>query len=253
MKKAIVCFLAMVGSVAIVLGGYYFWMQRPWRVVLSVNNHGITAKELDMRAQTLLNDAKRVENLLVSKGREAEVFRHYRREAAKMWIIKEVLLSEAVAHNVTVTPKDEKDALEQVTRRLKSRNLTAEQFFKEGPIPEDLKRRDFREGMLIDKYTKQEVSEKIKLDPKEIDERWNELRRQSLLTTKPGEKPKFRTDRKAAMDMLRAERYRKGFRKLFRDAFKKSNVKSFEYPDLEKLNNVSPPRPEDKEDAVKAK
>ncbi len=253
MKKIIVSFLAIVGAMAIALGGYYFWMQRPWRVVLSVNNHGLSAKELDMRAHTLVNDAKRSENLLVPKGRESEVFSHYRREAAKMWIIKEVLLSEAVAHNVTVAPNDEKEALEQLARRLKSRKLTSEQYFKEGPMSEDLKRRDFREGMLIDKYMKQEVSEKIKLDSKEIEERWNEIRRHSLLVTKPGEKPKFRTDRKAAMDMLRAEKYRKGFRILFRDAFKKSKVKSPEYPELETLNNVSPSRPEDKEGAEKAK
>ncbi len=246
MKKAIIGFLSVAATVAVLFGGYCFWMHRPWRVVLSVNNHGITARELDLRAQTLMDDAKRVENLVISGGREKEAFQHYRREAAKMWIIKEVLLSEAVAHNVTVSAEDEKEALAKITRRLKSRKLTAEEFFKEGPLSEELKRRDFREAMLIDKYTEAQVADKIVVTPAEAEERWNELRRQMLLTTKRGETPKFAADRKTAINMIRAERFRRGFRRLFREAFMKSNVKSSEFPDLENLDKVSPPREEDK-------
>jgi len=77
-----------------------------------------------------------------------------------------------------------------------------------------------------------------------------ELKRQCLLQTKPGEKPKFKTDRKTAIDMLRAERYRQGFRKLFRSLYPKATVSVPEYPDLENLNAVSHPRDEDRGPAL---
>ena len=249
-KRAILHGLALVGLAAVVVAGVWLWGQRPWRTAVSVNGRILTARELDLRAQALLEDAQRIEHVAFSPARAAEAMRHYRRQAAKMWILKEVLLAEAVARGIEVGAEDENESLKQMERDLKSRNLTVEQYFKEGPLPEELKRRDFREVLLVRKFTTQEVADKISVTTKEIDERVNDLRRQGLLQTKPGEKPKIKADRKTAIDMLRAERYRKGFRALFRSLYPKADIRVPEYPDLEMLNAVSAPRDEDKGPAL---
>ena len=140
MKKVLIHVLALVGFAALVVAGYMAWQVRPWRVVASVNGHTVTAREITLRAQTLLDDAKRTEHLIYPKEREREALEYYRRDATKKWIVKEVLLAEALARGYEVTPSDEKENLVQMTAGLKSRNLTPEQYFKEGPLPEDLKR-----------------------------------------------------------------------------------------------------------------
>lgn len=249
MKKILVHVLAVVGIAALVVGGVKLWQVRPWRVIASVNGHAITASELELRAQTLLDDVKRTEHLMVPKTREKEALDHYRRQATQMWIVKEVLLAEALARHYEVTPADEKDSLVQMTARLKSRNLTPEQFFKEGPIPEDLKRRDFKEGVLINKFTAKEVRDKINVTTQEIEDHFTQLKRVELMRTKPGTKVQSRVTRKMAIDSLRGQRFRSDFRKLFRDLYSKAQVKCPEYPEMETLEGVSPSRPEDRADA----
>jgi hypothetical protein len=249
-RRAVLHGFALVGLAAIVVAGVWLWGLRPWRTAVSVNGRILTARELDLRAQTLLDDAQRVEHVVFSPARAAEALRHYRRQAVKMWILKEVLLAEAVARGIEVGAEDENESLKQMERDLKSRNLTVEQYFKEGPLPEEVKRRDFREVLLVRKFTTKEVADKISLTTKEIDDYVTELKRQSLLQTKPGEKPKIKTDRKTAIDMLRADRYRKGFRALFRSLYPKADIHVPEYPDLETLNAVSAPREEDKGPAL---
>ena len=53
--------------------------------------------------------------------------------------------------------------------------------------------------------------------------------------------------RKTAIDQLHAERYRRGFRALFRTLYKKADVRVPEFPEMERLDAVSPPRAEDEE------
>ncbi len=246
MKKVLIHVLALVGFAALVVAGYMAWQVRPWRVVASVNGHTVTAREITLRAQTLLDDARRTEHLIYPKEREREALEYYRRDATKKWIVKEVLLAEALARGYEVTPSDEKENLVQMTAGLKSRNLTPEQYFKEGPLPEDLKRRDFREGVLINKFTAKEVRDKIAVDSKDVEERFAQLQKIELAKTKPGAaagQPKV--SRKMAIDSLRAERFRQGFRQLFRTLYGKAQIKCPEYPEMERLEGVSPARAED--------
>ena len=242
MKQAVMSVLALIGAVALAGGAFFLWSNRPGRTAVSVNGRILTARELDWRAQTLIDDAKRMENLLIPEREMKEAMRHYRRTAAKMWIVKEVLLAAAVESGVKVTADDEKASLARVASQLKSRNLTPEQFFKEGPIPESTKRSDFKEAVLIGKYTKREIEDKLSVGTKEIDDRVKELRELSAQVKKSGGKPKLKADRKTAIEMLRQEKYNIAFRDLFRDRFGKMSVKCPMFEDLESVDGVSPPR-----------
>lgn len=242
MKQTVMSILALIGAIALAGGAFFLWSNRPGRTAVSVNGRILTARELDWRAQTLIDDAKRVEKIIISDREMKEAMRHYRRTAAKMWIVKEVLLAAAVESGVKVTADDEKASLARVANQLKSRHLTPEQFFKEGPIPEETKRSDFKEAVLIGKYTKREIEDKLSVGTKEIDDRIKELRALNAKIIKAGDKPKLKADRKTAIEMLRQEKYNIAFRDLFRDRFVKMVVECPAFPDLESVDGVSPPR-----------
>lgn len=246
MKKGALFALLLVGLTAVVVGGAFLWPRRPWRAAVVVNERTLTAGELDLRARALYEDARRVGRLSVPGRHLEEAQDYYRRRAAKMWIVKEVLLAEALTRGFTVSASDEKESLDQIAARLRGRNLTPEQFFREGPLPEDLKRRDFWEGVLVDKFTAMEVRDKISVTTREITERQDELQRQAQAQAKPGA-PKVVVSRKKAIDSLRVERFRRGFRRLFRELYAKSDVKCPAFHDLETLDGVMPKRLGDSE------
>lgn len=242
MKQAVVSVLALVGAVALVGGAFVLWSNRPGRTAVSVNGRILTERDLDRRAQTLLDDAKRMENLLVPEGQLPEAMRHYRRTAAKMWILKEVLLAAAVESGIKATAADEKESLASMAEQLKSRHLTPEQFFREGPIPEDTKRAEFREGVLIGKFTRREIDGKVSIQAKEIDDRVKSIAEANAKVVQSGGKPSVKADRKTAIETLRREKYNEEFRQLFRERFGKMQVKCPAFPDLETVDGVSPPR-----------
>ena len=242
MRQATVAVLALIGAVALVVGGVMLWCNRPGRMAVSVNGRILTDRELTWRAQTLIDDAKRVENLLIPEKEMSEALRHYRRQAAKMWIVKEVLLAAAVEAGVKATAEDEKQSLAKMEQQLKSRHLTPEQFFQEGPIPEETKRADFREAVLIGKFTKKEIEGKLGLGNQEITDRIKELKELKARAAKTNEPLNFKADRKTAIEMLRQEKYNIEFRNLFRTQFGKMAVLCPAFPDLESVDGVSPPR-----------
>ena len=98
-----------------------------------MNGVALTARELDLRAEALGGD---------------------RRETVRTWIAKQVLLDEAVQRNVSVAEADEREAKSILTAWLASRGVTPEQFFTEGPLPEEARRRDLQEGLLIHTFVK---------------------------------------------------------------------------------------------------
>jgi hypothetical protein len=120
--------VVLVALAAVVVGGVWAWTRRPWRVAAAVNGVALTARELDLRAEALGGD---------------------RRETVRTWIAKQVLLDEAVQRNVSVAEADEREAKSILTAWLASRGVTPDQFFTEGPLPEEARRRDLQEGLLI--------------------------------------------------------------------------------------------------------
>jgi hypothetical protein len=133
MRKALVRVVVLVALAAVVVGGVWAWTRRPWRVAAAVNGVTLTARELDLRAEALGGD---------------------RRETVRAWIAKQVLLDEAVQRNVSVAEADEREAKSILTAWLASRGVTPEQFFTDGPLPEEARRRDLQEGLLIHAFVK---------------------------------------------------------------------------------------------------
>ena len=239
MKQVLPILLLLLLAAGALVGGFMLWQRRPGRTVVSVNGRPLSAQELAWRGETLFNDAKRDEHIVVTPDREAEAREYYKREAAKAWVVKEIMLAAAVTRGVALSPADEKEAIAVADQRLKRvRGITLEQYFDEGPLPRALKERHFREGVLVNKFIKTEVTDKIKVTGKDIKSRTDELTRRNLVETKPGEKPKYRTDHKSVINLIRSERYASGFRQLFLSLARGAAVVSQEYPELEKLDEL---------------
>ena len=248
MKQVLPILLLLLLAGGVLVGGFMLWQRRPGRTVVSVNGRPLSAQELAWRGETLFNDAKRAEHLAVSEDRLKEARAHYVREAAKAWVIKEVLLAAAVSRGVTVTPRDEKEALTLAEQRLKRlRGITPDDYFNEGPMPREIKERDFREGVLVNKFTKIEIEDKIKVTGQDIKSRTDELTRLNLMTTKPGEQPKYKTDHKSVVNLIRSERYARNFREFLKSLYSTAVIVSPEYPELETFEGLVPSRNSRKE------
>ena len=232
MKKAISVFLMLVGLATIVAGAVYLWGQRPWRVVVEVNGHVMTAGELHARGAGMLEDAKKVEHLVVPNNRQkqAEAQYYYEEKAAKLWVLKMLMLDEALARKLKATPAEAQEAVKLMEKRLKPRGMTVDDYFKRGPLPEDVLRREFEEGVLVTKLLKQEVEDKIALTPDEITKHQAEMQRRAMATKKV---QPAKIDRKVAIDSLRSIRYMEGVKKFYESLRAKADVKAPEYPKVE--------------------
>lgn len=126
MHRVLVRIVVFVILAALVGGGTWAWLHRPWRVVARVNGVALTARELDLRAKALGGD---------------------RRETVRTWIAKQVLLDEAVQRRVSVT--DAGMVTNVFSAWLASRGKTWERFFADGPFPENEQWQDYQDGLLI--------------------------------------------------------------------------------------------------------
>ena len=222
----------LVGLAAIVAGGVYLWGQRPWRVVVEVNGHVMTAGELHARGAGMLEDAKKVEHLVVPNNRkkQAEAQYYYEDKAAKLWVLKMLMLDEALARKLKATPAEAQVAVREMEAKLKPRGMTVDDYFKRGPLPEEMLRREFEEGVLVTKLLKQEVEDKIALKPDEITKHHEEMQRRAMVSKKV---PPGKIDRKAAVDSLRRIRYMEGVKKFYESLRAKADVRAPDYPNVE--------------------
>lgn len=234
MKRAILHLVAFVALAAAVVGGVLLWRQRPWRVSISVNGRPITARELDMRAQLLLEDGRRT-------GQPSASFEDYRKQAAARWIVKELLLSESVARGVELGAEDEREELGKLEGDLKPHHLTVEQYFKNMPLPEELMRRDFREVLLLRKFLKKEVDDKVSVSTADIESCMKALKSKAFFQKVHGEKKRLKTDRKTVMDMLRASLLNKGYRDLLRSLCDKADIRVPDYPEFKDVERYVMP------------
>ncbi len=129
---AITCVIAILAALA--SGGSWLWMRRPWRVVATVDGDTLTSRDLDVRVETYGGD---------------------RREIVRAWIAKQILLGEAVRRNASLEEGDEREVKGVLAAWLASQGTTADGFFAKGPLPEDVKRNDFKEGLLVHALVKE--------------------------------------------------------------------------------------------------
>ena len=141
MRRAFVITVALAIFGALAYGGAWLWTRRPWRVIASGDGDTLTSQDLDVRVKAYYGDQHVTEDV--------------RREIARAWIAKQVLLGEAVRRSMSLTKNDEDEVNVIFAAWLANQGTTADRFFAEGPLPEEVKRNDFREGLLVHALVKE--------------------------------------------------------------------------------------------------
>jgi len=116
----------------------------------------------------LLKDDVDTNHLVIPTNRMEEAKEHFRKRAINAFVFKTLMLEEAAKQSIQLTDADRAEGLRTLANSLKSRNWTTNDFFSKGPMDEPAMRREFEDGMLIDKLLKKQVRSRIQVDEAEI-------------------------------------------------------------------------------------
>ncbi|HPB10917.1 MAG TPA: peptidylprolyl isomerase [Kiritimatiellia bacterium] len=135
-----------------------------------VNGTPLSWADMEKRAMGYLKDDVEVNHLVIPTNRMAEAKEHFRRRSIKAFVFKTVMLEEAAKQKIQLAEMDRQEGLRALAVSLKSRNWTTNDFFMKGPMGEAMMRREFEDGLVIDKLLKQKVRDTLKVSDKEIAE-----------------------------------------------------------------------------------
>lgn len=141
----------------------------PDYIVAMVNGTPLTWEEMERRAMGFLKDDVETNHLIIPESRMEEAKEHFRKRSIQAFAYKTILLAEAIKANIKITPRDRERGLQALADALRKRNWTSEQFFKNGPMPEPVMRKEFEDGLIIEKYMKSQLVNRIKLQDGEVD------------------------------------------------------------------------------------
>lgn len=131
----------------------------PGDIVARVDGQKMTWDQMEKRARNL---AKEDRSMSASPGKEEELMQFFRRQTITIFVNKVVIMSDARRRGIAVTLADRQKFVADMERELKSRGLapSLDSFFQKSPLGEKETRREFEDGLLVDKYSR-EVRESL--------------------------------------------------------------------------------------------
>jgi len=142
----------------------------PDYVVAMANGTPLSWADMEKRAMGYLKDDVEVNHLVIPTNRMAEAKEHFRRRSIKAFVFKTVMMEAAAREKIQLSEMDRREGLRSLATSLKSRNWTTNDFFLKGPMGEAMMRREFEDGLVIDKLLKQKVRDRLRVTDKEIAE-----------------------------------------------------------------------------------
>ncbi len=140
----------------------------PEYIVAQVNETPLTWEEMNRRAMGYLHDDVTVNHLIIPSNRMDEAKTHFRRRSINAFVFKTLMLDEALRLGVQVTEGDRRNGLRSLEKNLQARHWTTNDFFEQGPLPPAIMRREFEDGLIIDKMLLSVVRNKIKISDNEM-------------------------------------------------------------------------------------
>jgi parvulin-like peptidyl-prolyl isomerase len=137
-------------------------------IVAMVNNTPLTWKAMEMRADGFLNDDVKNNNLIIPESRMEEAKEHFRKRAIKAFVYKSVMLAEAAKNDIVITSADRARGIKALETSLKKRDWSTDDFFNKGPMPPQVMSKEFEDGIIIDKFVRSQVADKIGLEKDEV-------------------------------------------------------------------------------------
>jgi hypothetical protein len=137
-------------------------------VVAMANGTPLVWAEMEKRAMGYLKDDVETNHLIIPTNRMDEAKEYFRRRAINAFVFKTLMMDEAAKQNIKLTDADRQEGLWSLSQSLKVRNWTTNDFFLKGPMGEATMRREFADGLIIDKLLKVHVRNSLKLADSEI-------------------------------------------------------------------------------------
>ncbi len=143
----------------------------PNEVVASVNGKKYIRKDLDTMVAAIIK-ARNVpaEQVAMAKSQ-------FEKQAVYSFIMKTMLMDEAVKSGIKVSEEDRKEQIAKVEEQLKAQNKTIDQYFKESPVGEERARKEFTDSILIDKLLNAKVIDKIAVEDAEANKQIAEIKK----------------------------------------------------------------------------
>ncbi len=141
----------------------------PDYVVALVNGSPLTWADMEKRAKGFFKDEVDTQHLIVPSNRLDEAMTHFRKRAINTFVYKTLMLEEAARQNLRLTDRDRQNGLAALARSLQTRNWTTNDFFLKGPMDEPTMRREFEDGLLIDKLLRVNVRDNVRVESADLE------------------------------------------------------------------------------------
>ena len=141
----------------------------PKKVAVKVNDATLTYGELDADIDKLIA-AQKIPVAQLDRAKK-----YFRDQLAQQFLMKTLLLAEAEKKGVKLSDEDMKKREDELLKRASGRPnapKTIDEMLEKHPFGKERGRKDLKESLLIQKLIEQEVTGKIKVDEKKVDERF---------------------------------------------------------------------------------
>ena len=139
-------------------------------VVAMVNGTPLVWADMEKRAMGYLKDDVETNHLIIPTNRMDEAKVYFRRRAVNAFVFKTLMMDEAAKQSISLSESERQEGLRTLAQSLAPRNWTTNDFFLKGPMGEATMRREFEDGLVIDKLLKVKVRSAIKIGDKELAE-----------------------------------------------------------------------------------
>ena len=141
----------------------------PKKVAVQVNDAKLTYGEMDA------DIAKIIEAQKIPAEQVEQAKTYFREQMAQQFVMKSLLLAEIGKKGMKLSDEDRKKREEEFLKSVAGRPnapKTIDELLEKHPFGKERARKEFDESILIQKLLEQEVTSKIKLDDKKVDEQF---------------------------------------------------------------------------------
>ena len=132
-------------------------------IVARVDGRTLTWDQMEKRARNYLKDEVDARALNIPSGGEEKALAFFRRKAVTLFVNKEVMLAEARRRGLGVSATAREKFVSEMEGLIQARNLASslEDFFQKSPLGPDETRREFEDGLVVDRLIQTAVREKV--------------------------------------------------------------------------------------------
>jgi len=134
----------------------------PNEVMASVNGTKYIRKDVD----AIVSKVMASQNVPAEQQVEARKF--FEQRVVSSMIMRALIMAEVKKADVKVTDEDRKKQTDRLEGMLKARKMTVEQYFKDSPLGEAEARKEFDEGIMIDKFLEGKIMNTLTVTDDEV-------------------------------------------------------------------------------------